>query len=477
MRFLSQTHRSAAAAVALALLAATAQAQGLRVPGQPKAAAPQAGDPAVSRALDATNLSSARERGGNAGVRSADYIVAVVNSEPVTNNEVRARMARVAQNIAEQGGQMPPEALLAREVLERLIVEKAQLQEAKDTGLRVDDYAVDQALGNVARQNGLDKAGLLSRLRAEGVDEKQFREELRRQITLQRLRERDVDGRVRVTDADIDRYLAEQRNGGADKAPAAVNRAPILIAVNAGASPAVGAARAPRAKQAAEAARTQGDFKAVVKEFSDVPDGQGGGAMGMRPLDRYPELFAKAVGQAPLGGIVGPFRSGAGFHVLKVLEKSQAGMPSVVTQNHARHILLRIGDQMTEAEAAKRLADYKRRVDSGQASFESLAREFSQDGSARNGGDLGWASPGQFVPEFEQVLNALQPGQVSDPLVSRFGVHLIQLIERRQAALTPREQRDMVRNVVRERKLETDYQTWAQELRGRAYVEYREPPQ
>jgi peptidyl-prolyl cis-trans isomerase SurA len=477
MRFLSQTHRSAAAAVALALLAATAQAQGLRVPGQPKAAAPQAGDPAVSRALDATNLSSARERGGNAGVRSADYIVAVVNSEPVTNNEVRARMARVAQNIAEQGGQMPPEALLAREVLERLIVEKAQLQEAKDTGLRVDDYAVDQALGNVARQNGLDKAGLLSRLRAEGVDEKQFREELRRQITLQRLRERDVDGRVRVTDADIDRYLAEQRNGGADKAPAAVNLGHSLSAVKDGARPAVGAARAARAKQAAEAARTQGDFKAVVKEFSDVPDGQGGGAMGMRPLDRYPELFAKAVGQAPLGGIVGPFRSGAGFHVLKVLEKSQAGMPSVVTQNHARHILLRIGDQMTEAEAAKRLADYKRRVDSGQASFESLAREVSQDGSARNGGDLGWASPGQFVPEFEQVLNALQPGQVSDPLVSRFGVHLIQLIERRQAALTPREQRDMVRNVVRERKLETDYQTWAQELRGRAYVEYREPPQ
>ena len=155
----------------------------------------------------------------------------------------------------------------------------------------------------------------------------------------------------------------------------------------------------------------------------------------------------------------------------------QAGMPAVVTQNHARHILLRIGDQMTEADAAKRLADYKRRVDSGQASFESLAREFSQDGSARNGGDLGWSSPGQFVPEFEQVLDQLQPGQVSDPLVSRFGVHLIQLIERRQAALTPREQRDMVRNVVRERKLETDYQTWLQELRGRAYVEYREPPQ
>ncbi len=474
MRFLSQTHGSTAAAVLLALLATTAQAQGLRVPGQSKA---QAGDAAVSRALDATNLSSARDRGAAAGVRSADYIVAVVNSEPVTNNEVRARMARVAQNIAEQGGQMPPEPLLAREVLERLIVEKAQLQEAKDTGLRVDDYAVDQALANVARQNGMDRSGLLERLKAEGIPEKQFRDELRNQILLQRLRERDVDNRVRVTEADIDRYLAEQRRGGEQAAGAAINLGHILIAVREDASAAEVAEREARAQKAAEAARQQADFKAVVREFSDVPDGRGGGAMGLRPLSDYPELFAKAAGSAPVGGIVGPLRSGAGFHVLKVLEKSQAGMPAVVTQNHARHILLRIGDQLTEGEAAKRLADYKRRVESGQASFESLAREFSQDGSARNGGDLGWSSPGQFVPEFEQVLDQLQPGQVSDPLVSRFGVHLIQLIERRQAALTPREQRDMVRNVVRERKLEKDYQTWLQELRGRAYVEYREPPQ
>lgn len=475
MRFFSQTHSSTAVAVLLALLATASQAQGLRVPGQARG---QGGDAAVSRALDATNQAASRDRGANAGVRAADFIVAVVNSEPVTNNEVRARMARVAQNIAEQGGQMPPEPLLAREVLERLIVEKAQLQEAKDTGLRVDDYAVDQALGNVARQNGLDRAGLLARLKAEGIPEKQFRDELRNQILLQRLRERDVDNRVRVTEADIDRYLAEQRRGGGEQASGtAVNLGHILVAVREDASPAEVAEREARARQAAEAARTQADFQAVVKEFSDAPDGQGGGAMGMRPLSGYPELFGKAVGSTAVGGIVGPIRSGAGFHVLKVLEKSQAGVPAVVTQNHARHILLRIGDQMTEGEAAKRLADYKRRVDSGQASFESLAREFSQDGSARNGGDLGWASPGQFVPEFEQALNRLQPGQVSDPLISRFGVHLIQLIERRQAALTPREQRDMVRNVVRERKLETDYQTWLQELRGRAYVEYREPAQ
>ncbi|WP_027016525.1 peptidylprolyl isomerase [Comamonas composti] len=492
MRFLSKTSRSLALPVGLALLVATAQAQGLRPQagktslgtaqgnqGSAGLAAPAS--PAVSRALDATTAPLGRDPEGAkaaaaSGLRSADYIVAVVNSEPVTNNEVRARMMRVMQNISAQGGQLPPEQLLAREVLERLIVEKAQLQEAKDTGIRVDDYAVDQAVANIARQNGLTVPALMARVKAEGVEEASMRLELRNQITLQRVRERDVDGRVRVTEADIDRYLADQKQGRTDKAPAAFNLGHILIAVPENAGAAEIAEREARANQAAEAARTQGDFSAVVKEYSDVPDGKGGGAMGMRPLADYPELFAQAVAQSAKGAIVGPIRSGAGFHVLKVLEKTQAGAQAVVTQNHARHILLRIGDQ-TEAQAAKRLADYKRRVEAGQASFESLAREHSQDGSARSGGDLGWSSPGQFVPEFEEALDALKPGQISEPLVSRFGVHLIQLVDRRQARLTEREQREMLRNVVREQKLETDYQTWMQELRGRAYVEYREPPQ
>lgn len=467
MRFLSKT--SCACTVAMALLAAGVQAQGLRGPGT----APSGGA-AVSRALDATAQPSGREA-GLGGLRSADYIVAVVDSEPVTNNEVRARMARVAQNIGEQGGQMPPAAVLAREVLERLIVEKVQLQEARDSGIRVDDYAVDQAVGNLVRQNGVDRATLLARLQADGISERQFREEIRNQMIMQRVRERDVDNRVKVTEADIDRYLREQKRPG--EAAVAANLGHILISVPEGASPSVVAEREARARQAAEAARANPDFTALVREYSDVSNGQGGGAMGMRPLSDYPELFAQAAAAAKTGAILGPLRSGAGFHVLKVLEKSQSGMPAVITQNHARHILLRIGDDMTEGQAARRLEDYRRRITSGQASFESLAREYSQDGSARGGGDLGWSSPGQFVPEFERVLDALQPGEISEPVVSRFGVHLIELVERRQAALTPREQRDMVRNIVRERKLESDYETWLKELRGRAYVEYREPPQ
>lgn len=470
MRFFSKT--SCAAAVALALLAAGAHAQSLKAPGQAK----KGGDASVSRALDATARLSGRETVPG-GIRQADFIVAVVDSEPITNSEVRARMTRVLQNIGEQGAQLPPTEVLASQVLERLIVERVQLQEARDSGIKVDDFAVDQAVSNLAQQNSLDKSAFLGRLKNEGVSEKQLRDEIRNQMTMQRVRERDVDNRVKVTDADIDRYLKEQKRPGDAAASSAVNLGHILIVVPENASPAVVAEREARAKQAAEAARTQADFTAVVKEYSDVPNGQGGGAMGLRPLSDYPELFAKAAASASTGAILGPLRSGAGFHVLKVLEKAQSGMPTVITQNHGRHILLRMGDGMTEAQAAKRLEDYRRRVLSGQATFEALARDFSQDGSAREGGDLGWSSPGQFVPEFERVLDALQPGEISEPVVSRFGVHLIKLDERRQARLTPREQREMVRNVVREKKTETDYNAWLKELRGRAYVEYREPPQ
>jgi peptidyl-prolyl cis-trans isomerase SurA len=185
----------------------------------------------------------------------------------------------------------------------------------------------------------------------------------------------------------------------------------------------------------------------------------------------------QAVQKLPEGGVSDIVRSGAGFHVIKVLERHGGGLPGpTVIQSHARHILLRPNAQLSEAAAVQRLADFKRRVQAGQADFAQLAREFSQDTSARNGGDLGWANPGVFVPEFEDTLNALAPGQISDPVISRFGVHLIQLLERRQATLTQREQREIARNQLREKKLDELYAQWAQDVRGRAYVELREPP-
>ena len=469
-------HRVIALAIATlaSLLSQGALAQGLRPSGAPSGkglTARPAAAPSITLPAETASGSS------SSAPRQADFIVAVVNSEPVTNNEVRARLARAEAQLAQQGGAMPPRELLAREVLERIILERAQLQQAKESGLKVDDYAVSQAEQGVARQNNMSVDDLYRRLARDGMGKERFREELRNQLLLQRLREREVEARVKVTDLDIDQYLREQQKGN-DVASMEINLGHVLVLVPENASPVQVAERQARAQRAADKVRAGEDFAAVAREFSDAPEGQrAGGQLGMRPADRYPELFVNSTLGLPVGSIVGPVRSPAGFHVLKVIERVTAGVLTTVVQNHARHILLRTGPQLSESAAAARLADYRRRVQMGQADFAALAREHSQDGSSKEGGDLGWATPGRYVPEFEQALNALKPGDISEPVVSRFGVHLIQLLERREAKLTQREQRDMARDTVREKKLDEAYATWAQELRGRAYVEYRDPPQ
>lgn len=446
-----------------------AAAQGLRPSGGAGAGLSRGPAAAPSYTLPAPGTGSA--------LRSADFIVAVVNSEPVTNNEVRARAVRVEQQMAQQGSPLPPRDLLAREVLERLIVEKIQLQLAREGGIRVDDYAVGQAEESVAKQNRVSVDEMHRRLAADGISKERFREELRNQLLLLRLRERDVQSRVRVSDLDVDQYLREQQ-AGADASKLEINLGHILVVVPENATPQQVEERRVRAQQAADKVRAGEDFAAVAREFSDAAEAKtSGGLLGLRPADRYPELFVSATAQLPLGGIAGPVRSPAGFHVLKLVDKTSAGVPAVAIQSHARHILLRTGPQLTESAAAARLADYRRRVLAGQADFAELAREHSQDGSAKQGGDLGWSNPGRYVPEFEQAMNALKPGDVSEPLVSRFGVHLIQLLERRETKLTQREQRDMARDTVREKKVEEAFANWMQELRGRAYVEYREAPQ
>lgn len=411
-----------------------------------------------------------------AGPRQADFIVAVVNSEPVTNSEVRTRMGRLQRQVARQGGAQPPLELLAREALEQLIQELALVQLARESGIVVDDLAVDQAVQSVARQNEVSADEVYRRLAADGVARDTFRQELRRQLMQQRLREREVDARVRVSEPEIDQFLREQANG-AGALPTEIQLGHVLVSVPEGASPTQVATAQARAQAVADKARAGSDFGALAREFSEAPEASAGGLMGLRPTDRYPDLFVEATKTLPVGGVAGPVRSGAGFHVLKVVDKTRAGMPTTVTQSHARHILLRTSAQLTETAAAERLADYRRRVLAGQADFAALAREHSQDASAKQGGDLGWSNPGSYVPEFEETMNALNTGDISQPLVSRFGVHLIQLIERREIRLTPREQREMVRQVVRQRKIEEAYATWVQEVRGRAYVELRDPPQ
>ena len=465
-------HRAFALGLAcLATLASQgAAAQGLRPSG--------AGKPALSRGLappPAAPAAVPTATGANT-IRQADYIVAVVNSEPVTNHEVNVRLARIEAQLARQGGTPPPRDLLVREVLERSILEKAQLQAAREIGLKVDDLAVAQAEQGVARQNGVSLEEMHRRLAADGMSPQSFREDLRSQLLLQRLREREVEARVRVSEFDIDQYLQSQQSA-ATQGTTAIDLAQVLVPIPENASPADIAQLQMRAQSVADKARAGEDFAALARTYSAASESANGGAMGMRSVDRYPELFVTATQALPVGAIAGPLRSGAGFHILKVLDTSQAGAPTMVVQSHARHILLTTGPQLSETAAAQRLTDYRRRILAGQADFATLAAEYSKDGSAKQGGDLGWATPGRYVPEFEEAMNALKPGEISEPLVSRFGVHLIQLIERREVKLSQREQRDMARDTVREKKIEEAYTQWVKELRARAYVEYRDAPQ
>ncbi|MGI9216937.1 MAG: peptidylprolyl isomerase [Hydrogenophaga sp.] len=411
------------------------------------------------------------------GPRTVDYIVALVNSEPVTNNEVRARLLRVEQQLTQQGAALPPRDQLARQVMEQLVNERAQLQQASEQGLRVDEPTLARAEQSIASQNQLSVDEFRRRVAADGMDINFLRNELRNQILLQQLREREVDARVRVTENDIDDFVREQKSN-TDLGSLELNLSHILVRVPESATPEQIKALEARAQRAADRARKGDDFGELAREYSDAPEGAQGGQFGMRPADRLPEIFVTATRDLRAGEIAGPVRSPAGFHVLKLVEKRQAGLPDVsVTQTRARHILLRPGPQLSQNDAVTRLTQYREQIASGKANFEALAREHSQDGSASAGGDLGWASPGQFVPEFEEAMNGLRPGAMSLPVVSRFGVHLIRVDERRQMTLSDREQREIVRGLVREKKAADALETWAQDLRSRAYVEYREAPQ
>lgn len=407
--------------------------------------------------------------------RAADFIVALVNSEPVTNAQVqsiRARLVREAQN---RNLPMPSAAELTDQALKILIEETVLMQQAKELGIKVGEEEVDQAEANLAANNQVSVAVFRQRLEREGISQTAFREQILQQMTLQRLREREVESRLRISDTDIQQFLREQRTQ--DNVPE-INLAMILIAVPDNADPATVERLQKQAADIAQNARQGGDFAALAKAHSQAMDrGARGGEMGLRPVDRYPELFVQAVGNMPVSGIAGPIRSGAGFHILKVLERRASNATPSLTQTRSRHILLRPGPSLSNEQALAELNALRTQIEAGQISFAQAARQRSQDGSAEQGGELGWARPGQFVPEFEQAMNRLQPGQISPPVVSRFGVHLVEVLERRQVPVTEREQRDMARAALREQRLEETYERWLAETRANAYIEMRDPPQ
>jgi peptidyl-prolyl cis-trans isomerase SurA len=406
--------------------------------------------------------------------RAVDFIVAVVNSEPITNGDVarlRQRLERETQNDSPR----PSRDELTRIALEQLINQKAQAHEARDSGIRIDEELVDQTEQSIAESNQISRDEFRRRLQILGTSPSAFREELREQILVQRLRDREMQSRLRVSDLEIEQFLREQSG---PQTPAEINLGMVLIAVPENTSPAQLEQLQQRAAVVAERARRGEDFAQLVRTFSQAFDrATNDGVLGLRPTDRYPDLFVEAVRSLRVGEVSDPVRSGAGFHVLKLLERRMAGLATSITQTRVRHILLRPGPQLTQEAAREKLAEVRRQITARQKTFEAVAREISQDGSAPQGGDLGWASPGMFVPEFERVMEQLPPGQISEPLVSRFGVHLLEVTERREQPLSTAERRELARQALREKKQEQVFIEWAQEVRGRAYVEMREPPQ
>ncbi len=407
--------------------------------------------------------------------RTADYIVAVVNQELVTASELQQRLDRVRADAARSRAALPPDDELRRQVLDRLIEERVQISYARDSGQRIDEAELDRAVNNVAQQNQITPAQLRDRLREQGLDYARFRGNLRDQLLAERVREREVQALIRVNEIEIDALLDKRRSAAG--AAVEYNIGQILVGVPEGADATVVAERRARAESALARLKAGEDFAAVAAALSDDVSKARGGALGLRTADRLPDLFVEAVRPLKAGELVpAALRSPAGFHVLKLIEKKD-GAAFTVTQTRARHILLRTSAQLSQDAALRRLAEFKRQIQSGAKSFEVLARDNSEDGSASQGGDLGWAYPGTYVPEFDEAMNALQPGGISDPVVSRFGVHLIQVVERRQVKLDAKQEREQARNMLREQKFEDAYAEWIADLRARAYIEMREPPQ
>lgn len=426
-------------------------------------------------ALAATPLCAAAQTRAPASTMPLDRIVAVVNDEVITQVELQARVAIAEQQLRRQKINPPARDVLTRQVLERMIVDRAQLQLARETGVRVDDATVNATIARIAEQNGATLPVFRERLEREGVSFARFREDVRDDITMARLRDREVDSRIQIAEGEIDNFLAAQ--AGVDAGATEYNIAQILLRV----PEAVSAQRIEEIRKRAEDLLAQlksgADFARLAASFSAGPEALSGGELGWRTAERLPTLFLDAVKDLKPGELAPIVRSPGGFHVLKLVGKRNAVEGRLATgpvqQTRARHILLRVSDLTPEPEVRRRLQDLRDRVVRGGQDFGQLARLHSVDPSATRGGELGWLYPGDTVPEFERAMDALKPGEVSEPVRSPFGWHLIQVLERRTEESPVERNRLAARQALRDRKADEAYQEWLRQLRDRTYVEYR----
>jgi peptidyl-prolyl cis-trans isomerase SurA len=402
-----------------------------------------------------------------------DRIIAVVNNEAITAFELRSRLATVERQLRGQNVQLPPSDVLERQLLERMITDRVQLQFARETGLRISDIELDAAIRRIAEGNRLSLQDFRATLEKDGIAWPKFREEIREEIILSRLRDREVESRIVISDGEIDNYLANPDQGGSAE-NVEVQTAHIVLRVPEQASPDQLMRIGARAQAALDQIRRGESFAKVAASYSDAPDGLTGGAMGARPLDRLPALYADAIKTLKPGETSDILRSPAGFHIVKLVDRQGGGAKPVVAlkQTRARHILIKVNELVSEAEARRKLVALKERLDNG-ADFAELARLHSNDLSAAKGGDLGWLYQGDTVPDFEKGMDRLKINQISEPIQSPFGFHLIQVLERRTEDATAERQRLGARQVLRERKSDEAYQDWVRQMRDRAYVEYR----
>ncbi|MFM9888001.1 MAG: peptidylprolyl isomerase [Burkholderiales bacterium] len=400
-----------------------------------------------------------------------DRIIAIVNNEVITRSELDDRIRLVLQQLRQQKVEPPPAEVLERQVLERMIGDRAQVQFAKESGLRVDDQQLDKAVERIAESNRLSLAEFRRTLDRDGVPFEKLREDVRIEMTVQRLREREVDSRIQVSESEIDNHLADETTSTSPMTE--FNLSHVLVRVPEGASGDQLERLQSRARSALDELRGGAEFAKVAVAFSDAPDGLAGGSMGWRLRDRLPELFADVVDRMKPGDISDILRSPAGFHIVKLVERRGVKSESrPLEQTRARHILVRANESVSETEARRRIDRLRQRLVEG-ATFEEIARFNSEDASAARGGDLGWVYPGDTVPEFESAMAQLAPNELSAPIRSPFGWHLIQVLERRTGELSSDRRRIEARKVLRDRKADEAYEEWLRQLRDRAYVEYR----
>jgi peptidyl-prolyl cis-trans isomerase SurA len=405
-----------------------------------------------------------------ADVVKMDRIVAVVDQTVITEQELESRITSLSAQLSKQGTELPEESILRKQILERLISDALQLQYAAQTGIKVDDTQLDKTIERIAEQNKMTTREFHDALNQDGISIRKFRADIRNEIIIARLREREVESRVNVSESEIDNYLTTQASSNQNQDEYEISH--ILIRVPEDAAPEDVQKAKAKVDEALAALEAGTSFAKVSASLSDAPNALEGGSIGWKSSAQVPTLFLDALKTMQAGDISAALRSPNGFHILKVNDKRGGSSPLIIEQTHARHILIKLSEIMSEKDAKQKMDGIKERLDNSEK-FEVLARQFSEDGTASNGGDLGWVNPGDTVPQFEKAMNMLKQDEISEPVLSPFGWHVIQVIERRKQDMSKEAARLKARQEIRTRKADEAYQDWVRELRDRAFVELR----